>query len=436
MNKTINLLSPYFSLAFSLVMAVFIAFVPEYNTFFGVLLLLNVIFVFLIGKNFRATSGTIARVLVGLLFMFSGFTKGVDPIGTQYVIHDYLEAYNLPWLLNLTLPASFFLNMLEFSVGFLLVLNVKIRWVVALAGIMMCFFTGTTLYDALANPVPDCGCFGKALILTNWQTFYKNIVIDTVLIGLVFSLPYLKKSFCNKVQYGLIIAVVLLFSGFEVYNFRHLPLVNFLTWKEGRRMLPENPKPKLYYLTYKNKTTGEEKEYRDKEIPFTDTVWLKEWEFVSRRDEDPNPQIAQVSLLSRIDDEDDGFEVTDMVLGQEGYHFIIVSYDLDKANQKGIEKIWKEMAKIDSLSLDYTYVLLTASVSSTAVADMEKFKEKINEPDLEIYFGDDTALKGMIRSNPGVILMKGSTVLKMWNWRDFPNVEQIDKVALDKSIKI
>lgn len=413
----------YVGIGCSLVLAGSIAGVLGYSGVFLVLLLLNIALIVLNRRGFDATSGAIARTLVGCVFLFSGYVKGVDPLGTQFVIHDYLEAYHLPWLVSLALPLSFLLNLVEFGIGFLLVFNVWTKWVTYLAALMMVFFTGVTFFDALANPVPDCGCFGEALILTNWQTFYKNLVLDALVLMLVFALPKLGKGFCCKAQIGLSVGVALLFLGFEIYNYRHLPVSNFLGWKDGRRMLVENPEPIRYYLTYRNKETGEQREYRDKEIPFCDTAWNNAWEFVSRRDEDPNPRIVEVSLMERLDDGDEGYEVTDEVIGRDGYHFLIVVYDWENASEKILTRIWD---KLDGARASgYGYDLLVATDSETPVSDMEAFKEKMGDPDLTYCFGDDTGLKSMIRANPGVILMNGPVVVKRWNGRDFPDLAKI-----------
>lgn len=414
----------YVGIGCSLVLAGAIAGVLGYSGVFLVLLLLNIALIVLNRRGFDATSGAIARTLVGCVFLFSGYVKGVDPIGTEFVIHDYLEAYHLPWLTAMALPLSFLLNMVEFCVGFLLVFNVWTKWVTYLAALMMVFFTGVTFFDALANPVPDCGCFGEALILTNWQTFYKNLVLDALVLMLIFALPKLGRGFCCKVKIGLSVGIVLLFLGFEIYNYRHLPVSNFLGWKDGRRMLVENPEPIRYYLTYRNRETGEEREYRDKEIPFCDTAWAAQWEFVSRRDEDPNPRIIEVSLMERMDDEDEGYEVTDEVIGRAGRHFLIVVYDWENASSDILRRIWEKLRAAKDLG--YTYDLLVATGSETPVSDVEAFKTAVDDPDLTYCFGDDTGLKSMIRANPGVLLMDGPVVLKRWNGRDFPDLESIN----------
>lgn len=381
-------------------------------------------------KLFDSGSVFIARTLLGLLFIFSGFVKGVDPLGTQYIIHDYLEAYQMPFLLNLALPASFFLNMLEFCIGVLLLFNVKIKFTAIITALMMFFFTIVTWYDAVASPVPDCGCFGKALILTNWQTFYKNLVLDSLVIILFFSASRIRYRFPSKIEYSIIAASVIIFLGFEYYNYRNLPVIDFLDWKEGKRMLVENPEPIKYYVTYKNKTTGEEKEYLLSECPYNDITWAKEWEFVSRRDEDPNPKTTQISILSRSIDENGAVteetEITKQLLGNSDYQFFVIAYDLAKTDRKALAKIIELQKQAEEQGY-YMYYLTASTPEEAAI-----LKKELNAPDMEFYYADDTSLKGMIRANPGLMLLKNSVVLKHWSSRDIPTFDAIDLEDLEK----
>ena len=119
----------------------------------------------------------IARILVGLTFVFSGFVKGIDPWGSAYKFIDYFNAFQMPWLTNLAFALGILLAAAEFFLGVAFIFNFFIRITSWLMLAFMLFFTGLTFVLALTNPVTDCGCFGDALVITNWQTFYKNIVL-------------------------------------------------------------------------------------------------------------------------------------------------------------------------------------------------------------------------------------------------------------------
>ena len=141
-------------------------------------------------KNLRL----ISRVIVGLIFMFSGFVKGVDPLGSAYKYHDYFVAFHLDFLSPFVLYLGILLCVLEFMIGLALVTGVKMRLATILVTIFMVFFTILTFILALTNPVSDCGCFGDALILTNWETFFKNIIIMIFVIIIIVG----RKKFKNK----------------------------------------------------------------------------------------------------------------------------------------------------------------------------------------------------------------------------------------------
>ena len=135
----------------------------------------------------KKTVVAVCRILVGLLFIFSSFTKGVDPLGTKYKMLEYFAAYGIEWMNDAGLVLAVVMILAEFIVGICLLTNVLPRLATLGATLLMIFFTATTFFDALYNLVPDCGCFGAAIKLTNWQTFGKNIVIDAVLLPVIIN---------------------------------------------------------------------------------------------------------------------------------------------------------------------------------------------------------------------------------------------------------
>jgi uncharacterized membrane protein YphA (DoxX/SURF4 family) len=168
-----------------------------------------------------------SRVFVGLVFIFSGFVKGVDPLGFAYKIDDYFIAYGMQWAEPLSTTLSVLLCAFEFSLGVLLVLNVKPKLIAWLTLLIMVYFTGLTFYDALYNPVPDCGCFGDAIKLTNWQTFYKNIVLILFALLVFLQRKKFKSPYSQGVGLFLLLLVPLTFIWFSAYNYRNLPMIDF-----------------------------------------------------------------------------------------------------------------------------------------------------------------------------------------------------------------
>src|SRR5690554_3363883 len=206
----------------------------------------------------------IARILVGLTFIFSGFVKGIDPWGSAYKFSDYFTAMHLEWLEWAAFPLGVFLSFAEFAIGVALICNMLLSATSLLALLFMIFFTGLTLWIAIENPVTDCGCFGDAFIITNWETFYKNVV----LLILTIIIYYNRKSYNRFPAYktGLLIGTVLIVSyiGVVVYSYRHLPIIDFRPYKTGTDIpaamampanAPQDEYDNIFY--YRNKSTGE-----------------------------------------------------------------------------------------------------------------------------------------------------------------------------------
>ena len=251
----------WISIGIALLSAVGIVFVTDYSGWFLTLLLLNVVFSIIFKKWYSKEALVVCRLLVGALFIFSSFTKGVDPLGTKYKMLDYFAAYHIEWLNDLALVLAIGMILAEFLVGICLVTNVCPHIAVIGGAALMLFFTITTLFDALFNVVPDCGCFGTAVKMTNWQTFYKNLVIDAVLLPLILNFKALKTrlTWRGQILIGFIYAA--LFTGFEIYNYRHLPVIDFMSWKVGKQMNQQTDSEQQIFLKFRNNETGKMEEY-------------------------------------------------------------------------------------------------------------------------------------------------------------------------------
>ena len=369
-------------------------------------------------KNLR----TFSRILVGLVLIFSGFVKGVDPLGTAYKITDYFEAYHMIWASPLSLYLSILLCAFEFVLGVLLVINVKMKQVAWLVLLLMSFFTAVTFYDALYSPVPDCGCFGDAIVLTNWETFYKNLVLMVFVLIVFLGRNKIKAYFTTIKEFSIIGIVSLLFIWFSVYNYRNLPLINFRSWKVGNKMMSDNPQPSKFYLVYKNKQSGETKEYLSNELPWQDTVWVANWEYVSTREDNPNKSLLGAFAIS----DSVGTDMTDHFVRNPEFQFFIASYNIKEATKEAFEKLNPFIEKANSKRI--SIIILTGS-SPEEIAEFKKLFPKMN---YEIYTSDDIALKAMIRSNPGLVLLKKAVVLGQWHWRNIPDFDEVEFDKLEK----
>lgn len=407
MNKKTTSL-PWISILVALASAVGIYFLPAYHLWFLAILLLNVLVSLAYSKRYNIAALTICRVLMGALFIFSSFTKGVDPLGTKYKILDYLAAYNMTWLNGMAMVLSMGLILAEFLVGICLLIKVYPRLAVLGATLLMLFFTITTLFDALYNLVPDCGCFGTAVKMSNWQTFYKNLVIDALLIPLIMNNKLLENKLSGRSNFIIASIFALLFLGFEIYNYRHLPVVDFMNWKVGKQMNVQSDDPARIYLTFKNRITGEKQEYLSSEYPWNDSVWAAQWEFVDQR-VDGDVNVLGFSALDA-----DGDDVTDMLLNTENL-LMFTSNDLTKVSAKE----WDKVKEITNYAENRGYIVVWTVANEAEYVEYLRTKyDFLNE----VFYADELEIKTIVRSNPGLIWLDNGLVKDKWSSVDFKKV--------------
>ncbi len=405
---------PWVSIALALASAVGIYFLPEYRLWFLSVLLLNLLISLVFSKRFNSTALTVCRLLVGALFIFSSFTKGVDPLGTKYKMLEYLSVYGATWLNDFALVLSMGMILLEFLVGICLLTKIFPRLAVLGATLLMLFFTATTLFDALYDLVPDCGCFGTAIKMSNWQTFYKNLVIDAVLIPLILNNKLLKNKLVMGVQLFLGGFFAAAFLWFEIYNYRHLPVIDFMNWKVGKQLNAEPSEEIRTYLIYRNKATGDTQEYISPNYPWNDSVWMSQWEFVNQRTEGG----ANFLGFSALDE--DGNDVTEAILNT--YNLLMfTSHDLTKMTEKEWEKARVITEEADKH--DYTVIWTVADEPEY----VEQLREKYNFL-YEVYYADELEIKPIVRSNPGLIWLDNGLVKDKWSAVDFPQGKKLEEL--------
>ena len=396
-----NTIIPWVSIGVALASAVGIYFLPDYHLWFLAILLLNLLGSLVFSKKYSPSALTVCRLLVGALFIFSSFTKGVDPLGTKYKMLDYLAVYGMTWLNDFALVLAMLMILAEFIVGICLITKIFPRLAVLGATLLMLFFTTTTLFDALYDLVPDCGCFGTAIKMSNWQTFYKNLVIDAVLIPLILNNKRLESKLKPSIQFIIGCVYAVAFLGFEIYNYRHLPVVDFMNWKVGKQLTTETAEESKIYLTYRNKATGETKEYLSPNYPWNDSVWMSQWEFVDQRVEGGGNFLGFSAL------DEDGNDVTENILTTENL-LMFTSHDLAKVTEKEWEKI-REIAEAAEKH-DFTVVW--------TVADEPEYVEQLRSKYdflYEVYYADELEIKPIVRSNPGLIWLDNGLVKDKWS---------------------
>ena len=359
----------------------------------------------------------IVRIITGAVFIFSSVVKGVDPIGTDYRIVDYLDAYGWYFLTDFSFALAILLISAEFILGVALLFKLRIKLASLGVMLMMIFFTIVTYFDARYNLVPDCGCFGDAVKLTNWETFYKNIVLVTFAFIIFFMRNKITVRMPQWLQFVVLIVVLIGFGWFISYNYNHLPIADFRDWKVGNDMKSTGRETVKSYLVYKNKKTNEVKEYISPNYPWNDSVWLSEWEFVNQRIDD-----SQLVLKHGIIVEDEeGNDLTEDIIENHGYQLILVSDDLDNAVGLGMIHVSELFNNLHESNINVT--MLTSSTNDV----IDKFRD-VYAIDYDVYFADDIELKAMIRSNPGLVLLHDGVVIDKWHYNDFPTANEVKEL--------
>ena len=356
----------------------------------------------------------VCRLLLAVAFVFSGFVKAVDPLGTQYKIQDYLEALGLAQYVGdwLTLAASLSLSALEFCLGVFLLFAIRRRQVSRMVLAFMAVMTVVTLWLAVANPVKDCGCFGDAVKLTNWQTLWKNVVLLTAA-AVVAAWPLRMTRFISKTNQGIVINFTVLFViGVSLWSLYRLPMFDFRPYHVGANIvksmeIPEGAKKPKFRTTYIMEKNGERREFALEDYP--DSTWT----YVDARTEliekGYEPPIQDLSIVERST----GDDITQQVLTHRGYTFLLVSPHLEYADDSDfgdIDRIY-EYAQDNG----YPFYCLTASSDK----GIEQWSN-ITGAEYPFCTTDATTLKTIIRSNPGLLLLRDGVVVRKWSHNDLP----------------
>lgn len=358
----------------------------------------------------------VCRFLVAATFIFSGYVKAIDPLGTQYKIHDYLVALNIDSFIPsyLTLGASVILAALEFSLGILLLFAIRRRLVSKTILLFMAIMTATTVWIALANPVKDCGCFGDALKLTNWQTLGKNIILLAAALA-IWKAPLAMVRFISKANQWIVINYTVIFCiATSTYCLYDLPLFDFRPYHIGADIrkgmeIPEGAEQPTFETTFILKKDGKTKEFTLDNYP--DSTWTFVDSKTVQTSEGYVPPIHDFSM----EDTATGDDLTQDILSDKGYTFLLIMPHLENADDSNfgdINQIYDYCQKYG-----YRFYALTAS-NKKAIGRWTD----MTGAEYGFLFTDETTLKTIVRSNPGLILIKGGTIIQKWSHNKLPKL--------------
>ena len=362
----------------------------------------------------------IARIIFGLVFLFSGFVKAVDPLGTAYKISDYLEAFSLTPLDFLAFPSALILIATEFTIGFNILFNVHLKATTLIASIFMLIMTPVTLYLALANPISDCGCFGDAIVMTNWQTFYKNVVLCIILIIIAILKDNTRPWLSNWGAWIVTLLPILISFGISIYCYNLLPILDFRPYKKGNNIIegmsiPEDAPLDKYETTFFYEKDGVEKAFTLDNYPAEDSTWTFVRQESKLIEQGYVPPIHDFSIVT-----EDG-DITDIILEDAGYTLLIISHKVEKASTKNIKCIKSTIANAKKAGANVIW--LTSSYTD----EIDNFRTKYGINDT---FGatDDITLKTIVRSNPGLVLIKDANIIEKWHHNSLPTKDELNQL--------
>ena len=370
----------------------------------------------------------LCRIIVAVTFIFSGFVKAIDPIGTQYKLQDYLGSIGMAGILpNWTLLAvAVFLAAIEFCIGIFLLFAIQRRLISKLTVAFMAFMTMVTVWIVVADPVKDCGCFGDALHLTNTETLIKNIVLLVCSLAIMYR-PLAMFRFVSKSNQWIVtnytIVFILVSSGLSLY---YLPIFDFRPYHIGVNIprgmeIPKGAKLPQFKTTFIMEKNGKRKEFTLDNYPDAS------WKFIdSKTVQTSEGYIPPIHDFS-ITDNKTGLDLTNSVLSHKGYTFLLIAPHLETADDSNfgdIDRLY-EYAQ----SYDIPFYCLTASTTKA-------IKRWIDLTGAEYPFciTDEAVLKTIIRSNPGLLLLKDGTIINKWSHNNLPNEAKLSRPISQSSL--
>ena len=369
-------------------------------------------------KSTRIIIINLFRIVLGLTFILSGFVKAIDPLGTQYKIEDYLGGLSLGGMLPdfVTLGTSVAISAIEFTLGVLLLFAISRRVISKVTLVFMTIMTLITAWLYIANPISDCGCFGDAIHLTNGETLLKNIIMLVMTAVVVYKPRDMIRTLSNGNSTIVINYSVLFILLYAAYSLYMLPQFDFRPYHIGTNIeegmkIPEGAPQPEFETTFMMKKDGQTKEFTLENYP--DSTW----EFVDSKTimikEGFVPPIHDFSILSL-----NGDDLTEDILQQKGYTFLLIAPYLEKADDSNfgpIDQIYEYAEEYG-----YKFYCLTAS-GKQAIAHWQD----MTGAEYPFYNTDAVTLKTIIRSNPGMLLLKDGTVIQKWSHNELPNDSEL-----------
>ena len=372
---------------------------------------------------------SISRILVGVLFIISGLIKANDALGFSYKLDEYFVVFHMEFLNGAGLAIAMLICIFEVALGIALLVGYRMVMVSWLMLLMILFFTFLTFYSAYFDVVKDCGCFGDALKLKPWESFYKDVILLVLILIIFVKRKSIKPLIGDKFAGFMSATGLILTTWFTWHCYTHLPVKDFRPYAIGKNITEGMTLPPgaitdsvVMVFIYKDKKTGAQVEAGMDQV--STYSGNEQYEFVDRLDKVVREGDKAAIHDFAIKDAEDN-DLTSDFLSRPDYVFMLIAYDLTKADVKAQDKVNALAAECQKNDFEFF------GLTSTIPTETDKFRHD-HQNMFPYYFCDGTALKTIIRSNPGLVLLKQGTVIDMWHHNDFPTYEELNAKYLHK----
>lgn len=366
------------------------------------------------------------RIVVGVLFIFSGLVKANDPMGLVYKMKEFLEVLHLDFLSGMAFGVSIFMIALEIVSGFAVLLGAAFRFFSVILLLLNLFFLFLTGYALFTGTVKECGCFGACIKISNDATFYKDIALTVLALVLFLYRRRVQPVFSKYPNTALMILAIVFSLGIQWWALEHLPFYDCLAYKPGNNLwqkmqLPPGATPAQYETIMTYEKNGEKKEFTMQNYPWQDSTWV----FVDRKDKLIKEGTGEPEIKDFVLTDTAGADQTQMVLTTPGYTFLWFVKDPLKARTDNLDRIKNIIAEAKKQNIAF-YVL-----SSGTKSENEEFQQKMQLGDVPVLTLDGTVSKTAMRTNPGLMLIKDSVVQAKWSFRDYPKTIAVSNGQLN-----
>jgi len=370
---------------------------------------------------------TLVRIIVGLLFVFSGLVKANDPLGLSYKMQEFFEIWGLHQFNSWTLLMSVLMNAFEIIAGTALIVGWRIKLFSWLLLLLIVFFTFLTGYTYITGMPKNCGCFGDCLPISSKTSFLKDVALTIMIVFLFWKQKYIKPFFSNSFTTIKMIGVTIFAFGFQWYTLNYMPVVDCMPFKVGNNIpekmkMPANAIPDSTVITFVYDKNGQTVEFTATEFPADFKVppykLIKRYDKIIRKGSNNEPPIKGFALSgkSKVDS-------TQSVLGQP-YAIVLFIENFSIP----ISKWEKEFAEVFTAAKNKNIPVYMVSSQPDVAA---KEVSKTTFADIQIFSCDFTAVRTAARVSPNLYLLKEGTIINKWSRHGFSSaVESIEPITV------